>query len=109
MNCIKNWSYFLLLSCFLWIFPVKCGGTEYNKGMDVSVYQGSIDFQKVSEEGYQQVYIRAGTGDSGKDSLFLEHYNGAKEAGLDIGFYYYVTATDVQEAEEQAEEFATFI
>lgn len=109
MKFIKNWSIFLVLCCFMGSFPIKCSGTDYYKGIDVSVYQGSIDFEEVTADGYHQVYIRAGEGDSGEDSLFFDHYQGAKAAGLDIGFYYYVTATDAQEAERQAEEFASLI
>lgn len=92
--------------CFL---GVDCFSSEIHQGMDVSVYQGSIDFQEVKEHGFDSVYIRAGTGASGEDRLFVEHYEKAQEAGFNLGFYYYVTATTVEEAENQAEEFARLI
>lgn len=39
-------------------------GTQM-RGMDVSVYQGDVDFRAAKESGIQVVYIRAGYGDDG--------------------------------------------
>lgn len=97
-------SLFTLLST-----PLQCLAVEIYQGLDVSVYQGDIDFEKVKSSGYDCVYIRSGSGESGEDSLFMEHYQNAKSAGLNVGFYYYVTAENTAEGESQALEFASLI
>ncbi|MFI3141839.1 MAG: GH25 family lysozyme [Clostridia bacterium] len=78
-------------------------------GIDVSVYQGEIDFEKLSDNSIEAVYIRAGEGDSIIDARFKENYEGAIEYGLDFGFYFYVTATTQSEAVTQAKRFARLI
>lgn len=55
-------------------------------GIDVSKWQGSIDFDRVKADGIKIVYIRAGAGNDYKDPYFERNYNNAKAAGLDIGF-----------------------
>ncbi len=79
-------------------------GEIYN-GIDVSSYQGSINFENVKSSGYTHVYIRAGSGDGFTDSYFLQNYERAKNAGMKIGFYYFVTARSVDEAAVQAQRF----
>lgn len=61
------------------------------KGIDVSRWQGSIDFNKVKEAGYSFVIIKAGGSDMGfyKDPYFETNYEKAKAAGLHIGAYYF--------------------
>lgn len=60
-------------------------------GIDVSHWQGKIDFKKVKAAGYQFVIIKAGGSDAGRytDKKFLENYKSAKEAGLHVGAYYF--------------------
>lgn len=82
--------------------------TEY-RGIDVSVYQDDIDFSSVKEAGIDVVYIRAGAGTDITDAQFLSNYQKAKAAGLKLGFYYYVTASSVSQAETQAARFAALI
>lgn len=78
-------------------------------GMDVSVYQGNIDWSKVKESGIDYVILRVGTG-KGKDANFEQNYLDAKEAGLDVGCYYYYTyASDVSEAETDARTVLSWI
>ena len=55
------------------------------KGIDVSRYQGTIDFNKVKSDGYSFVIIRVGTSQGGKDANFDTYYKNAKDAGLDLG------------------------
>lgn len=78
---------------------------EIYNGIDVSSYQGSINFENVKSSGYTHVYIRAGSGDGFTDSYFLQNYERAKNAGMKIGFYYFVTARSVDEAAVQAQRF----
>ncbi len=79
------------------------------RGIDVSVYQGDIDFSAVKKGGIGAVYIRAGAGNSYTDGKLDDNYCKAKAAGLKIGFYYYVTAMNEEEAVSQAEKFAALI
>lgn len=61
-------------------------------GIDVSKYQGNINFQKVKDAGCHFVILRAAIYNNGKfgiDSKFEEYYKDAKAAGLLIGVYYY--------------------
>ena len=62
------------------------------KGIDVSKYQGKIDWNKVKADGVEFVVIRAGYGReiSQKDPYFEQNYEGAKAAGLRVGTYWYI-------------------
>lgn len=62
------------------------------KGIDVSHWQGTIDFDKVKKSGIDFVILKAGGSDNGfyKDSTFEKNYIAAKRAGLNIGAYYFV-------------------
>ena len=57
------------------------------KGIDVSSWQGVIDYRKVKTSGVSFVIIRAGFGRevSQKDNCFEQNYSAAKAAGLDVG------------------------
>lgn len=82
--------------------------TQY-RGIDVSAWQGEINFTRVKDAGIEAVYIRAGEGANITDRYFERNYENAKAAGLKYGFYHYVTARTVSEAEEQADFFAALI
>lgn len=62
------------------------------KGIDISHWNGDIDFDKVKASGIDFVIIKAGGSDKGfyTDSKFETNYNKAKAAGLYIGSYYFV-------------------
>ncbi len=74
------------------------------KGIDVSVWQGNIDFNEVKAAGIDFVIIRAGYGrlSSQKDRNFETYYAAAKKAGLKIGAYWYSYAQSVSEAKLEA-------
>ena len=78
-------------------------------GIDVSVWQGEINFQRVKADGIEAVYIRAGEGSNITDRYFERNYEAARAAGLKYGFYHYVTARSVSEAQQQADFFASLI
>lgn len=81
------------------------GGRQY-RGIDISEFQGEIDFEEVRRSGIEAVYIRVGAGEY-TDEYFAENYERAKAAGLKIGFYHYVTARSVEEGRRQARFFAS--
>lgn len=61
-------------------------------GIDVSRWQGEIDFNRVKKNGIDFVIIKAGGSDAGfyTDRYFESNYRKAKEAGLFVGAYYFV-------------------
>ena len=61
-------------------------------GIDVSKWQGLINFAKAKEAGIEFVIIKAGGSDNGfyTDKMFLENYKNAVKAGLHVGCYYFV-------------------
>nr|DAT74192.1 MAG TPA: hypothetical protein [Caudoviricetes sp.] len=62
------------------------------KGIDVSHWQGTIDWTKVKKAGIEFAIIKAGGSDAGfyTDSKWESNYRGAKTAGIPIGAYYFV-------------------
>ncbi len=79
--------------------------TAMMKGIDVSVHNGTIDWQKVKNTGIDFAILRAGYGkfESQKDERFEENYAGAKAVGLPIGAYWYSYAVTPDEARQEAE------
>ena len=64
------------------------------KGIDVSSYQGKIDFAKVKQSGIDFVMIRAGWGRSNEDTLFAYNIKNALKNGLKVGVYWFIYAKD---------------
>lgn len=76
-------------------------------GIDVSRYQGDIDFEKIKAAGCEFVMLRAmiyNNGELGEDRKFEEYYQDAKAAGLLIGVYYYSTDCTIEELREHSAE-----
>ena len=77
-------------------------------GVDVSRWQGDIDFKKVKEAGAEFVFIRIGVESKqgeeiGMDSKYKQNIKKAKEAGLDVGVYLYTIALNKDVARSHAE------
>ncbi len=78
-------------------------------GVDVSYYQGEIDWEQVKASGIEFAIIRLGYrgyGQEGKlveDKLAFENIEGALEAGLKVGIYFFSQAITIQEAREEAD------
>lgn len=75
------------------------------KIIDVSTWQGNIDWSKVKADGVQGAIIRAGFGKvaSQKDNKFERNYTNAKAVGMPIGAYWYSYAISVADAKKEAE------
>ena len=93
----------------LHVSAISADTDEVFSGIDVSVYQGDIDFEQVKNSGIEIVYIRAGYGFSVTDPKFEENYTNATKAGLKCGAYYFVTARNTEQAYLQATRFAELI
>ncbi len=73
-------------------------------GIDISEWQGHVDFNAVKASGVKFVLIRAGYGRpaSQEDRYFAEHYTQAKAAGLQVGAYWYSYAISPTDAAIEA-------
>ncbi len=83
-------------------------------GIDVSSYQKSVDWQAVKDAGIEFAMIRVGyrgyvSGKLDLDDCFLDHMEGALDAGLDVGVYFFSQALTEEEAIEEAEYVLTWI
>lgn len=75
------------------------------KGIDVSVWQAKIDWDKVAKSDVDYAIIRAGYGNlsSQKDKYFEANIEGAAKAGIDCGVYWYSYASSPEDAVLEAE------
>lgn len=76
---------------------------EKAKCIDVSEWNGDINFSKVKNAGITCVILRAGYGKdpNQEDNKFNEYYRQAKAAGLNVGAYWYSYATSVDAAKAE--------
>ena len=92
-------------------FPTPQPPTDVSKGVkgiDVSKWQGDIDWNKVKTDGIKFAMIRLGYGSAdgsscGLDGYFEKNVANAIEAGVDIGCYFYSYATSVEAAKKEAQ------
>lgn len=78
------------------------------KGIDVSKWQGDIDWKAVKDDGIDFAMIRLGLGSKNGSGFRLDPYfeknvGGALDAGIDIGCYFYSYALTIEEAREEAQ------
>ena len=88
--------------------------TTASVGIDVSTYQGTIDWQAVKDAGIDYVIVRAAyrgyeTGKIVPDDLYEQNICGAADAGLHVGVYLYSQALSEHEAEEEADYLLSLI
>ena len=92
--------------------PFKSLYNEYKNdhtmiGIDVSKWQGDIDFNKVKQEGVEFVFIKLGGqngigGDYYTDPKFERNIKGFKEAGIPVGLYFYSYDNGIESAKKSA-------
>jgi len=98
-------THHLILTALAALALVGCGGprmpagsqfsgpypTDFEvHGIDVSKYQGDIDWATVRRSGVEFVWIKATEGANHVDSKFQQNWAGAKQAGLARGAYHFV-------------------
>lgn len=98
-------------SDFYSYFGISKSKEPLMKGIDVSVHNGSINWQKVKNAGIQFAILRAGYGRelSQKDARFEENYRNAKAVGIPVGAYWYSYAMSEDEARLEADVFLSVI
>lgn len=81
---------------------------EVLQGIDVCDYKGEIDWKAVSDAGYSFVFVRVGfrgygrEGSLNEDAKAVDYLREAKEAGLEVGTYFFSQAVSEEEAREEA-------
>ena len=77
-------------------------------GIDISAYNGDIDWDAVKNDGVEFVIIRAGFRGYGtfklaEDKRFMQNLIGANKAGIKVGVYFFTEAINETEAQEEAQ------
>ena len=67
---------------------VMAQGYEH-RGIDVSHYQGDIDWESIEKQGVEYAYIKATEGSSFVDECYGANRNKAEETGIHTGFYHF--------------------
>lgn len=87
------------------------------RGIDVSVFQSGINWEKVRASGVEFAMVKATQGRSEQnpalrmftDSFFIRNMTGAQKSGIRLGVYHYLTAQTVSEAIEEADYYLSVI
>lgn len=87
---------------------VEDGQVTSLKGIDVSQYQGDINWKSVAADGVDFTFIRTGyrgykNGNFAEDTTVLDNIQGAYKAGVGVGLYFFSQAINEKEAVEEAE------
>lgn len=109
----------LIICLIIFIFPIyiligpvyafgPSDSTLY-EGIDVSGWQGTINYAEVKNAGIQIVYMKASEGTNFVDPYFNQNYENAKANGLKVGFYHYLTARSIEDAINEARFFVSVI
>lgn len=96
----------LLLGIMILLQPQTVHADFWAKGIDVSRWQGKIDWAKVKEEGIE--FVMVGVGRYKRGNVFVDpqlknNLSNAKAKGIHVGVYLYSEAVTVEEAREEAE------
>ena len=90
---------FMLLKGY--IIPTKLEAERYGiRGVDVSEYQGEVDWDKIEEQGISFAFIKATEGSGNKDSCFDKNYQRLKAKDMLLGIYHFFSFES--SGEEQA-------
>ncbi len=90
-------------------FVSEYKGGKKSCGIDISSWQGDVDFGKVKEAGCEFVMIRIGYSSEGEvtiDSKFDDNFKGARDAGLKVGVYLSSYDNNVEAVRASAEQVA---
>lgn len=86
---------------------IHCPEENGVMGIDVSSFQGDIDWEAVKNAGVEFVFIRVGYRGNTEGGLYADdraqsYYKGAKKAGLKVGAYFFSQAVNTWEAQQEA-------
>ncbi len=87
-----------------YIIPTKLEAEKYEvRGVDVSEYQGEVDWDKIKEQGISFAFIKATEGSNSKDSYFDKNYEKLKTMDMLLGCYHFFSFEST--GEEQAKNY----
>lgn len=98
-----SWYRILLDNKTAYVYSSYVKLSPVEKGIDVSKWNGTIDWNLVKKAGYDYVIIRAGYGTGTVDPYFKSYIQGAAKAGLKVGVYWFSYATSVAKAQQEAD------
>ncbi len=96
---------FLFFTNIHMTYAITPNSNPQYQGIDVSDWQGYIDYRRVRESGIEIVYIKASQGNNIKDPYFEINYENAKANGLKVGFYHFLTATNTRRSGRRSKIF----
>lgn len=104
----------LLAAATIWtVCPAKAMAVTAQgaiaQGVDVSQYNGAINWGQVAASGMKFAFIKAGSTKSGVDPYFAANITGAQAAGLKTGVYLYSYATTPEAAASEANQLLQWI
>lgn len=76
-------------------------------GVDVSTYQGQVDWASLAEQGVDFAFLKATEGSSLQDSRFTDNWKNARDAGVRVGAYHFFSYDSP--GETQAENFISTV
>ncbi len=101
--------FLILLVFFLMIFngyiiPTKLEAEKYEvRGVDVSEYQGEVDWDRIKDQGISFAFIKATEGSKSKDEYFDRNFEKLKNMDMLLGVYHFFSFET--EGEEQAQNY----
>ena len=75
---------------------------EYKRGIDVSFWQGELDWAKLKADGVEFAMLRAGYGQSNVDKQFHRNAQECTRLGIPFGVYWFSYAGTVERARKEA-------
>ncbi|WP_046225565.1 glycoside hydrolase family 25 protein [Paenibacillus dauci] len=84
---------------------MQARSTRNAQGIDVSHWQGNINWNQVRAAGKQFVFIKASEGTSYRDDRFISNIQGARAAGMLVGAYHFLNAQNAAAARKEAAHF----
>jgi len=107
----------ITISLLLILFMAACGHypatnnpmTQQTEiiGVDISKYQGEVDFKQLKAAGITYVFVKASEGNTYQDPLFARNFAQAKQAGLIVSAYHFYETNDAPNS--QLENFTQLV
>jgi lysozyme len=109
---MKNIRYYIIGTCLLLVFGLGLyfysKSTEDSiKGIDVSHYQGNIDWEKINTSEIKFVLIKSTEGETVKDKYFKRNWTESRKKNLFVGAYHRFTLTS--NGKNQARNFISMV
>ena len=103
-STVKRVTAMVMALALLWTLqPAEASAKQsMSKGVDVSKYNGGVDWNQAKAAGIEYAFIKVGSTYSGIDPNFAANITGAQAAGIKTGVYIYSYATTPEAAVQEA-------